>query len=186
MDYYSDVLNLTLTDLRPDVTKIAENNDRIELGRLLQLILGKNKFKTNFQLLVLNVFFLFSIGCAVNCTRKQDYITQIMDLEESLQRNIMQAIQELEPIWQGTMPPVSITMPFDQKIGQTNDRDRDALAQRCHEAERKIALLLDEKLSLQHENSKILQELEKYQNTTTIGKSFIIKLCCFILSLSKF
>lgn len=91
-----------------------------------------------------------------------------MDLEESLQRNIMQAIQELEPIWQGTMPPVSITIPFDQKTGQHNDRD--ALAQRCHEAERKIALLLDEKLSLQHENSKILQELEKYQNTTAIGK----------------
>lgn len=42
MDYYSDVLNVALTDfVKPDVSKIAENNDRVDLGRLLQLILGK-------------------------------------------------------------------------------------------------------------------------------------------------
>lgn len=42
MDFYTDILNLTLSDFpTPDVSKIAEKNDLIELGRLLQLILGK-------------------------------------------------------------------------------------------------------------------------------------------------
>lgn len=42
MEYYTDVLNLTLSDFpTPDVLKIAEKHDLIELGRLLQLILGK-------------------------------------------------------------------------------------------------------------------------------------------------
>lgn len=42
MDYYTDVLNLQLSDFpTPDVLKIAEKHDQIELGRLLQLILGK-------------------------------------------------------------------------------------------------------------------------------------------------
>lgn len=60
MDYYSDVLNLTLTDfVRPDVSKIAENNDRIELGRLLQLILGKQK--NNKHILCVNMYHLFFV-----------------------------------------------------------------------------------------------------------------------------
>ncbi|WAR24657.1 HOOK1-like protein, partial [Mya arenaria] len=39
-----------------------ESSNHIELGRLLQLILG----------------------CAVNCTEKQEYIQRIMSMEESL------------------------------------------------------------------------------------------------------
>lgn len=42
IDYYVEVLNITLNDFtRPDVQKIAEKNDRAELGHLLQMILGK-------------------------------------------------------------------------------------------------------------------------------------------------
>lgn len=48
-----------------------ENADRVQLGRLLQLLLG----------------------CAINCVQKQAYITIIMGMEESVQRVIMQAIQ---------------------------------------------------------------------------------------------
>lgn len=41
MDFYTDILNLTLSDFpTPDVLKIAEKHDLIELGRLLQLVLG--------------------------------------------------------------------------------------------------------------------------------------------------
>ena len=43
------------------------------IGRLLQLLLG----------------------CAVNCEQKQLYIEKIMNMEESVQQLIMQAIQEL-------------------------------------------------------------------------------------------
>ena len=35
------------------------------------------------------------LGCAVNCDAKQQYIEGIMNMEESLQQLIMQAIQEL-------------------------------------------------------------------------------------------
>ena len=52
---------------------VGEHNDSVELGRLLQLILG----------------------CAVNCDAKQEYIQRIMALEESVQHVVMTAIQEL-------------------------------------------------------------------------------------------
>lgn len=35
----------------------------------------------------------FAIGCGVNCNKKEEYITRIMELELSCQRSIMQAIQ---------------------------------------------------------------------------------------------
>jgi protein HOOK3 len=55
--YYSDMLDLSLdAHLKPEVVKIAEMNDVIELEKLLKLILG----------------------LAVNCSEKQNYITQIM------------------------------------------------------------------------------------------------------------
>ena len=57
----------------PDVNAIGENSDMVELGRLLQLILG----------------------CAINCDAKQDYIQRIMALEESVQHVVMNAIQEV-------------------------------------------------------------------------------------------
>lgn len=74
------------------------------------------------------------IGCAINCSQKQEYITQIIESEESLQRDIMKAIQELENIWQGTSASrTSLSLPtFDAKILQD---ERDILAQKCHEAE---------------------------------------------------
>lgn len=40
-EYYTDVLNITLNEfISPNIMKIAENSDRNELGRFLQLILG--------------------------------------------------------------------------------------------------------------------------------------------------
>lgn len=168
LDYYTDVLSLQLADFpMPDVQLIAEQNDAIQLGRLLQLILG----------------------CAINCVHKQDYITQIMQLEESLQRNIMKALQELETIWQGqssgssARTSLSITpSSLDGGVGGAagvgagvrNPQD-DALAQRCHEAERKVALLLDEKFSLQQEIFKIQEELDRQQSGT--GTAVAIGLC---------
>lgn len=41
-DYYGEILNITLNEFgRPNAMKIAETNDPNELGRLMQLILGK-------------------------------------------------------------------------------------------------------------------------------------------------
>uniref|UniRef100_A0A8C6PFD4 Hook microtubule-tethering protein 1 n=1 Tax=Nothobranchius furzeri TaxID=105023 RepID=A0A8C6PFD4_NOTFU len=69
------VLTQEISDFSlPNVSLVAEHADPVELGRLLQLILG----------------------CAVRCERKQEYIQIIMTLEESVQHVVMTAIQELK------------------------------------------------------------------------------------------
>uniref|UniRef100_A0A8C6PDS6 Hook microtubule-tethering protein 1 n=1 Tax=Nothobranchius furzeri TaxID=105023 RepID=A0A8C6PDS6_NOTFU len=68
------VLTQEISDFSlPNVSLVAEHADPVELGRLLQLILG----------------------CAVRCERKQEYIQIIMTLEESVQHVVMTAIQEV-------------------------------------------------------------------------------------------
>lgn len=96
-----------------------------------------------------------------------------MGLEESLQRNIMKALQELETIWQGQSPSArtSLSITPSSLEGKDSHDERDVLAQRCHEAERQVALLLDEKFSLQQEMNKIQEELERHQaGGIAIGK----------------
>lgn len=173
-DYYVDVLNISLSEnARPDVQSLAEHADPIELGRLLQLILG----------------------CAVNCNRKQEYITEIMELEESLQRNIMQALQDLEEIWQGGQTTTgstasslatttttayattaaantttATTNPNVLVAGETKLQQDDRLAQKCHEMEQQLAFYREEKAGLQLELLKAQKRLEQYENaSTTIG-----------------
>lgn len=91
-----------------------------------------------------------------------DHIRQIMELEEALQRNIMQAIQELESSYQGSMASKASSISnFDTKSIQ---EDRDRLAQKCHEAERQIALLLEEKSQMQQELNKLQREVDVYEN----------------------
>uniref|UniRef100_A0A3B5RE91 Hook microtubule-tethering protein 1 n=1 Tax=Xiphophorus maculatus TaxID=8083 RepID=A0A3B5RE91_XIPMA len=57
----------------PDVSRVAEHAEPVEMGRLLQLILG----------------------CAVRCEQQQEYIQIIMTMEESVQHVVMKAIQEV-------------------------------------------------------------------------------------------
>ncbi|XP_067621862.1 protein hook isoform X2 [Eurosta solidaginis] len=143
-DYYSDVLSYSLADFpRPDAQRIAEKCDPGELERLLQLVLG----------------------CAVNCAAKQDYIRQIMCLEESLQANIMRALQDLESTWHGDCPSRSSSSiaNFDYKILQ---EERDALAQKCFESDKKILLLIEEKSNLQQELNKLQHDVHRLENTT--------------------
>ncbi|KAI5644921.1 HOOK protein domain-containing protein [Phthorimaea operculella] len=108
VDYHQDILSLSLQDFsRPDVVNIAENADPSDLGRLLQLVLS----------------------CAVNCIKKEEYITRIMELELSCQRCIMQAIQELETLTLGNRGSLHV----DGAADQTDADMREVLAQRCHE-----------------------------------------------------
>lgn len=68
------MLNQHINDFHmPDVNAIGESTDMVELGRLLQLILG----------------------CAVNCDEKHEYIQRIMAMEEAVQHGVMNAIQEV-------------------------------------------------------------------------------------------
>ncbi|XP_065214112.1 protein Hook homolog 3-like [Planococcus citri] len=75
-DYYQEFVNQNISFVKPDAVAIGERKDVVEMVKLLQLILG----------------------CAVNCEKKQEYIKEIMLMEESVQNVIMQSIQELETI----------------------------------------------------------------------------------------
>uniref|UniRef100_A0A336MEW5 Protein hook n=1 Tax=Culicoides sonorensis TaxID=179676 RepID=A0A336MEW5_CULSO len=143
LNYYIDMVGLlNISDgLKPDIAKIGEKNDKSEIGKLVQLILG----------------------CAVNCMEKEKYITQIMELEEDLQRNIMKAIQSIEYIWQNVTPPRSL--PVDMKA-LTDERD--TLAQRCHESDLTISTLLEEKSTLLQEIQKLQQLVDRLENPQTV------------------
>lgn len=142
-NYYIDMVGLLnfSDELKPDVGKIGEKTDKTEIGKLVQLILG----------------------CAVNCMEKEKYITQIMELEEDLQRNIMKAIQSIEYIWQNCTPPRSL--PVDMKA-ITDERDN--LAQRCHESDLQISALLEEKSTLMQEIQKLQHLVERLENPQTV------------------
>jgi protein HOOK3 len=140
--YYSDVLDLSLdAHLKPEVLKIAESNDVVELEKLLKLILG----------------------LAVNCSEKQNYITQIMEMEETVQQNIMKALQDIENIGGSSSARNSLNLSAEIKD------DREQLAQKCHEKENQIAIMREEKNSMQHEIQKLQMLLERYENPAIIG-----------------
>lgn len=154
-EYYTDVLNYTLQHdfLRPDVQAIAEKCDLKELERLLQLVLG----------------------CAVNCAKKQSYITEIMCLEEELQANIMRALQELETSTRqfsegGVVSSLSRNSLSGMLDGNSKalqlQEERDAMAQKCFETEKKMLLLIDEKTNLQQELQKVQQEFARLEHNT--------------------
>lgn len=113
------------------------------------------------------------LGCAVNCENKETYITQIMGLEEACQRNIMCAIQELE-----AMTPIRVKRSKSptNDVGLINDKikllveERDILAQRCHDLDRQVSCLTDEKLSLVNDLQK-LQSQYKCSDTAPLGMS---------------
>ena len=140
--YYTDELDLSLDHhLRPEVMKIAEKQDVVELEKLLKLILG----------------------LAVNCSDKQNYITQIMEMEENVQQNIMKALQDIENIGGPSSARPSLNFQNDIKD------DREQLAQRCHDNENQIAIMLEEKNSMQQEIQKLQIILERYENPATFG-----------------
>ncbi|XP_075249122.1 protein Hook homolog 3-like isoform X3 [Convolutriloba macropyga] len=74
ISYYQEVLFQDLSDeVLPDETRIAADCDGEETSKMLRLVLG----------------------CAINCDQKEQYISGIMALEESIQQDVMSAIQKL-------------------------------------------------------------------------------------------
>ncbi|RVE48140.1 hypothetical protein evm_007200 [Chilo suppressalis] len=132
VDYHQDILNLSLQEFsRPDVVNIAETADQSDLGRLLQLVLS----------------------CAVNCIKKEGYITRIMEMELSCQRSIMQAIQELETL---TLSVNRSSLHLEPAPVEQIDADmKEVLAQRCHELDTKVKVLQEEKMTLLSEVARL-------------------------------
>lgn len=156
MEYYMECLNQQLSDyVKPDAIKIGEHCDSDELRRLLQLILG----------------------CAVNCDQKQQYITKIMSMEETVQQAIMQSIQELD----SSVPRMSLVTSltnFDVADGaqqklhaelQATVDMKDQLAQKCHELDHQLSLLQEEKAALIAENKKFQERLDEFENSEESG-----------------
>eukprot|EP00096_Caligus_rogercresseyi_P009402 TRINITY_DN318_c1_g1_i1.p1 TRINITY_DN318_c1_g1~~TRINITY_DN318_c1_g1_i1.p1 ORF type:complete len:676 (+),score=314.36 TRINITY_DN318_c1_g1_i1:138-2165(+) len=137
-EYYSEKIAISIADFSlPEPARVADNaND--DLGRLLQLVLG----------------------CAINCESKHTYIAVIMDMEESVQRVIMQAIQELMALPSLSILPPSSSMssssisidPAVFKRLQDDLREakleKEELLQNMHLMENRISLLGDEKKDL--------------------------------------
>uniref|UniRef100_A0A673H7D1 Hook microtubule-tethering protein 1 n=2 Tax=Sinocyclocheilus rhinocerous TaxID=307959 RepID=A0A673H7D1_9TELE len=137
VDYYNEVLAQKITDFPlPDLVRVVEQSDQVELGRLLQLILG----------------------CAVKCDRKQDYVQIIMTLEESVQHVVMTAIQELmskETVSQlGTEYPGDVEKRLKKALEDLTEvmAEKEELAQRCQELDMQVTVLQEERNSLLAEN----------------------------------
>lgn len=134
LDYLKDMAGVQLHQFPvPDVNQVVLGN-KDHIGRLLQLILG----------------------VAINCSKQAEYIQQIMEMEEEVQRLIMLAIQELHGL-----PTQSIhSMPVIEDDAQVKKLmenmeetrlEKETLAQRCHELELRLNLLQEEKCNLSAE-----------------------------------
>uniref|UniRef100_A0A8C7SLC8 Hook microtubule-tethering protein 1 n=1 Tax=Oncorhynchus mykiss TaxID=8022 RepID=A0A8C7SLC8_ONCMY len=152
------VLNSILTSFSvifsfplPDLVKVAEHSDPVELGRLLQLILG----------------------CAVKCERKQEYIQVIMTLEESVQHVVMTAIQEVrfESQVRGGDPLLCLSQ-LKKALEDLADlmSEKEELAQRCHELDVQVTVLQEERNSLLAENDVLTDranQLDAFDDPST-------------------
>ncbi|XP_011162542.1 protein Hook homolog 3 [Solenopsis invicta] len=146
MEYYVECLNQQLTGyVKPDATKIGERCDIDELRRLLQLVLG----------------------CAVNCDQKQQYITRIMGMEETVQQAIMQSIQELN--FESIVDVADGTQQTLYAELQATVDMKDQLAQKCHELDQQLSLLQEEKTTLIAENKKLQERLDEFENPEESG-----------------
>ncbi|TMS20347.1 Protein Hook-like protein 1 [Larimichthys crocea] len=155
VDYYNEVLAQEISDFPlPDLALAAEHSDPVELGRLLQLVLG----------------------CAVRCERKQEYIQIIMTLEESVQHVVMTAIQEL--LSKETMAPFGAELSGDleQQLKKALEdlaellTEKEALAQRCQELDIQVAGLQEERNSLLAENDVLTDranQLDTFDDPST-------------------
>ncbi|XP_034945483.1 protein Hook homolog 3 [Chelonus insularis] len=156
MEYYSECLNQPLVNfIKPDASKIGEQYDSNELRKLLQLVLG----------------------CAINCSNKQQYITSIMQMEETVQQTIMQNIQELEGDMHGSRISLGVSLNLDttdtscgshQKLIsdlQLLTEQKEQLEQKCYDLNQQLLVTREEKNLLVSENKKLQKRLEESENT---------------------
>ncbi|XP_052442524.1 protein Hook homolog 1 isoform X1 [Carassius gibelio] len=154
-DVHTNVLAQQITDFPlPDLMRVVEQSDQVELGRLLQLILG----------------------CAIKCDRKQEYVQIIMTLEESVQHVVMTAIQELmnrETMSQlGTEHPGDVEQQLKKALGDLTEvmAEKEELAQRCQELDMQVTMLQEERNSLLAENDLLTDrasQLDTFDDPST-------------------
>ncbi|KAL4647923.1 hypothetical protein GN956_G8897 [Arapaima gigas] len=143
LEYYHDVLGHQVSDEHlPDVGLIGEMEDVIELGKLVQLVLG----------------------CAVSCERKHEHIEQIMTLEESVQHVVMTSIQELlakETVESGTPESYGDFDYQSRKYYFLSEEmeEKEDLTKRCWDLERQLSMVTEEKMTLLAETLSLKEKL---------------------------
>uniref|UniRef100_A0A3B4WZ02 Hook microtubule-tethering protein 1 n=1 Tax=Seriola lalandi dorsalis TaxID=1841481 RepID=A0A3B4WZ02_SERLL len=147
---FLQVLSQEISDFPlPDLALVAEHSDPVELGRLLQLILG----------------------CAVRCERKQEYIQIIMTLEESVQHVVMTAIQEvMRCVLLTSASPSCVQLKKALEDLAELLAEKEALAQRCQELDIQVAVLQEERNSLLAENDVLTDranQLDTFDDPST-------------------
>ncbi|XP_039590390.1 protein Hook homolog 1 [Polypterus senegalus] len=155
VDYYNEVLMQQILDFpMPDLNQVAEHADHMELGRLLQLVLG----------------------CAVKCEKKHEYIQIIMTLEESVQHVVMTAIQELLSKETAENLPPEALGDVEQQLKKLSQElsialsEKEELAQRCQELDIQVASLQEERNSLLAENDVLTDranQLDSFDDPNT-------------------
>uniref|UniRef100_A0A8C5L0B9 Hook microtubule tethering protein 1 n=1 Tax=Jaculus jaculus TaxID=51337 RepID=A0A8C5L0B9_JACJA len=162
MSYYHEFLGQQISEeLIPDLNQITECSNSVELGRLLQLILG----------------------CAVNCEKKQEHIKNIMTLEESVQHVVMTAIQELMSKEIVSPPTSDAVGELEQHLKRALEQLQEAMAekeelkQRCQELDMQVTALQDEKNSLVSENEMMNEKLDQLDGSfddpnTVVAKKY--------------
>ncbi|KAJ1064562.1 hypothetical protein K5549_017253, partial [Capra hircus] len=162
MSYYNEFLGQQISEeLIPDLNQITECSDSVELGRLLQLILG----------------------CAVNCEKKQviEHIQNIMTLEESVQHVVMTAIQELMSKEIVSSPTNDAVGELEQQLKRALEELQEALAekeelrQRCQELDMQVTALQDEKNSLVSENEMMNEKLDQLDGSFDDPNTMVAK-----------
>ncbi|KAL8622498.1 hypothetical protein ACOMHN_034161 [Nucella lapillus] len=157
LEYNLEVLGVQIQGFQmPDFNAIGEYNDPVELGRLLQLLLG----------------------VAVNCENKQDHIQRIMGMGEAVQQTIKNAIQELmnKETSTGEEADTELHDQLKKTVEELNAalEAKEELMQRCHELDMQVTTLQDEKVSLTTENDRLQERLQQAENiddpSTPAGK----------------
>ncbi|XP_036158537.1 protein Hook homolog 2 isoform X5 [Myotis myotis] len=153
VEYSQDVLGHPILEQHlPDVSLIGQFSDLGELGKLLQLVLG----------------------CAISCEKKQEHIQRIMTLEESVQHEVMAAIQELmvkdtpDALSQETYGNFDSQSRRYYFLSEEAD-EGDELRQRCLDLERQLVLLSEEKQSLAQENAVLRQRVGQPEGEVAMG-----------------
>uniref|UniRef100_A0A8C2P5X2 Calponin-homology (CH) domain-containing protein n=1 Tax=Capra hircus TaxID=9925 RepID=A0A8C2P5X2_CAPHI len=148
MSYYNEFLGQQISEeLIPDLNQITECSDSVELGRLLQLILG----------------------CAVNCEKKQEHIQNIMTLEESVQHVVMTAIQEVK------LGHFLFQLKRALEELQEALAEKEELRQRCQELDMQVTALQDEKNSLVSENEMMNEKLDQLDGSFDDPNTMVAK-----------
>ncbi|XP_059840287.1 protein Hook homolog 1 isoform X1 [Hypanus sabinus] len=163
LSYYHEVLGQQIAEsLHPDLSLIVDHVDVVGLGRLLQLILG----------------------CAVNCERKEEHIQIIMTLEESVQHNVMTAIQELmSKELPGLYGEASgdLEQQLQHSLEDLNEAlvEKKELAQRCQELDAQVSALQEERNSLLADNSLLtekIHQMDAFDDPQLASKYFNVQL----------